>query len=441
MTNEKLTVIRSEVAPCRMKLDIEVPAETVKKAYDRAVREYHNAAKIPGFRAGKSPKSLLLKRFGIKIQEEARDALLRQALTEAIKQEHLAPESDPRVEDRDQLEVNPDTAFTFSATVEVAPFFDLPDYKNITIEAPASAVDEQAVQRVIDGWLERRTTYEVVNRPAAEGDLLKVNYHGVMKDGSELAETAKMLLDASGTWFPLREPELLPGAKNALIGAEAGSRRTAEVEFPENYFEKAVAGKSAHYEIEVLEVHSAETPEFNDDIARQLGADSADVARESVRQRLQMQENQQRQESIRNRVLKVILDKVQFELPKGALLNETYDVLRSLLEREYQQKRGNVNLEESQSMFMDEAKQLAAERLKRRYVLNRIADAEQIEVTKDELYGTVETLAEHYKMRGDLLVRRLVRSGRINVIAEQLRQEKTTGRLVELAEIKESDQG
>ena len=193
----ELTVVREEPEPCHVKLDIEVPQKRVKRVFDDVVKAFRKSAAVPGFRKGKTPRQLLLKRYAKDIEEEAKTRLFREVSREAWEKEDLVPETTPRIENEEMITFSPDTVFTFAITFDIAPDFELPDYTSVTVSEESTDIGEDSVQEVIDGWLQQRASYETVDRPAEEGDVLKVSYKGRLLDAEdEPPETARFLLEA-----------------------------------------------------------------------------------------------------------------------------------------------------------------------------------------------------------------------------------------------------
>jgi len=440
VNQEKLTVLRNEVKPCRLRLDIEVPATRVKRCHDSVTGQFHTQARIPGFRPGKSPKKLVLRRFASEIAERTMEALIEETTKEALAQESIEPETAPRVQGQDRLTLDVDSSFVYSVEFDCAPSFELPNYKELKITLDGREVDDDAVDQVIGTWREQRAQFEKVDRPAGDGDLLKVSYHANLTDEQrgELPETAKFLVDADDTWLPIREPEILPGTIENLKGAAAGDEKTFQVVFPDSFMESSLREKSIEYNVKVHEVHGSELPEFDDELAKQFGAETADEARDMVRQGLESRERERRDNELRQSIAEALLEGMDFALPPSLVDRETYEIFRGMVEQEYRRNQGNVT-EDTQKQLLAHAREGATRMLRRRYVLLKIADAEGIEVGRDELDGFIDNLSTAYRMSGKVLTRRLVENGRLPDIYFRIKEQKTMERLVELAEVVEAE--
>jgi trigger factor len=437
-TASKLTVIRTEPEPCRVKLDVEVPADRVGLVLKETVAVFRKSARIPGFRSGKTPPGLLTKRYGKQIQEEARERLLESATREACEQLQLVPETSPQVENHDALQVTEGQSFCFAVTFDVAPTFELPEYKGLALSKEQVAVDDQAVQNVIDSWLRQKATYEKVDRPAEANDLVKISYEGKVRGMEQNpTDTAAFLLKAEETWAAMRAPEIIPGTMQALLGAAAGDTRSAVIQFPADYAEKPLAGQTADYVFKVIEVQTGIVPTFTDAMAKEVGADTTDQVRERLRQSIEADRKRQQDEHVRQQLVAALGEKLDFPLPPGVLARETYQMMARLFEHEMQSGKTEAELQGRQKELGEQARRLARQRLKRYYLLRRIADAENIEVERQEIAEAVESLSRANRMAPKVLQRRLAESGRINDVVIGIRENKIISRLMSLANITE----
>jgi trigger factor len=293
------------------------------------------------------------------------------------------------------------------------------------------------VDEIVGNWLRQRASYEKVERAATPGDLLKVTYHGQLREpGADLPAAAKFFMDAEDTWLALRPPELLPGSIAALTGAEAGSEHALNVTFPDDFAEKSLAGQSADYTIKVIEVHAAEIPELTDAMAKEVGADSVSDFRERIRRNLEADRGRQAERAIRDQLVETLLRQVpDFPLPPTVLARETYGVGSRLFDQEMRSGKTAEDVEASQKQLLERARELARERLKRMYVLRRIADAEDIKVERSELDATVESLSQYHRVSAKVMQRRLHESGRIADVLVNIQENKVIERLVALAHV------
>jgi trigger factor len=436
----KLNIQREDVAPCRVKLTVELPVERVASVHKDSVARFNRQAPIKGFRPGKIPAKILLGRFGEAIAEHAKGELLEAGLREAIEQSGLEPESRPVVENEKALRVLPGESFVFAFAFDVAPEFELPDYKGIEVTRDTAAVSDDSVSEWIDTWLQRQAHYAKVDRPAAEGDLLKASYKAVLPEGGEEPPaSAKFYIEAEDTWLPLRQPELLPGVTTLLAGSVAGDEKDIEVTFPEDHGEESLAGRTFPYHVSISEVHGLEKPELDDDLAQKVGMDTAEQIRERVRENLDVEKKREQDRVVRDQVVRALTANLDFALPSIMLNRTVANVMQRLRE---EQARGGAQPEDAQKShdeMLARANQRAREELVRFYVLQKIAEAEDIKVEAKDLDQALDMFAEMQRATPKVVLRRLRDSGRLNELLLNLREAKTVDRLVELAKVNETE--
>lgn len=435
--NQNVNVVREEPAPCHVRLNIEVPRENVQEQVSEVEKEFRQQANLPGFRKGKAPWSLIRRKFGDSIKEETKKRILRNSLREAVQSEELQPETPPHIDNEEQLQVNPEQEFVFAAEFDITPEFELPDYKGIEVESEKVEVADEEIDTFIDQLLAQRTSYEKADKAAEPGDLLKASYEGHLpdeQDEEEISDTAKYLLAADDNWIALREPEILPGVTDKLTGAEPGSDHEIEIAFPEDFHEKTLAGKTIPYKIHVDEVHAAQQPEFDDEMAQQLGADDATDAREKIKANLGVRREQEHQENIREEIVEKLTSRVDFPLPPRVLANETYNVMSRLYQERQRQGASEDELKEQQEQLRQEAEETAQTRLKRRYILRKVAAAENIQAESQDIQRMIQMLSRHHQMPEKELIERLQQTGGINDLFDTIVENKAVQRVLELAD-------
>ncbi len=435
----KLNVIRKDLETCHIRLDIEVTSEDVKRNLNEMVNTFRKSARVPGFRTGKAPRNLLLRRFKKDIFDETKRKLIQESMREACDQEGLVPETSPRVENEDAVTLVEDAAFAYAVTFDVAPSFELPEYKGVKLSRKSTDVDDQSVQEVIDSWLQQRASYEKVDRPAVAGDLLKLTYHGRLLDaGADLPESAKFILDAEETWLGLREPEIIPGAIKALIGVEAGDEKQLNVEFPEDFLEHSLIGRKAEYSFSIIEVHVAQVPQLDDELARQIGAENADQVRNQVKENLEADKTRELDKSMREQAVNALMEKVECDLPPTILSAEAYQIFVQMFQEAMRNGQPQEDMKARQKELLEEARKIAHLKIKRQYIFGKIAEKENIGVTKEETNAMVDAASKHNKISPKVMLKRLQESGRINDFVMGIREAKAIDRVIELAEIDEA---
>jgi trigger factor len=432
-TNEiPVNVVREEPAPCRLKLDVEISAGTVQNIHAKVERDYCRHARIPGFRPGKAPKALLKRHYGGRILEDLKDQILRDGTRAALADQNLSPLTVPQIENEQQLTVAENQAFVFAIEFDVAPEFELPDYRHLDLPPEDVEVDDEQVDSFIARLMSRRTSYEKVERAAQAGDLLKATYQAALPEDFEVPATAKYLVEGTETWVALREPEILPGVTAALAGAEAGGGRDIEIVFPEDFYESMFAGRTLPYHVEVVEVHASVVPELTDEVAKSMGAESADDVRERVRANLESEERRQKFTARREAIVDQLLGKVDFPLPPTLLARESYEALVGLYQQAARDGAAEDQLKEQMESMRHEADRVAQRTLKRKFLLERIAEAEELQLDPREIDATIRMMAQYQKMSEKKCLQQLRESGRLMDLIDDLRSNRTLQHLLQI---------
>lgn len=420
-------VTMTNPVPCRCRLDIEVPAEIINSTLAATLQSYVKEAALPGFRPGKAPVKMIKNRFAAQIQERAREYLLYQTVQAACAKHDVTPETSPIMEDNQpvsSLVLKEGEALKFAVSFDIAPTFEMPDYKSIEVEKTTETVGDEAVNEVVKNLLEQRISYETVDRAAIKGDLLKVTYSAKLEEEIEVSDSAKFVLNATSTWLPLNEPELIPGANDALIGAEVGKNYVFTAKFPENYFEKSLAGKTAVYNVTVEEVQASIIPELNDEIAKQFGVESAEDLQNNIRTHLQDEKNYRADMTFREKVAQKVLEGMEFDLPPETLEDAVRLETSRLFQAEMQKNAKPENVEELYKELAEKAKDNAVKSLRRRYVFKKIAEIEGLKVNPEDIDSVIESLANYAKTTPAEMKKHLIKNERMNELFHNIHESK-----------------
>jgi len=414
---------RKELPDSRVSVEVEVPATDVERATSRAARALAKEMRMPGFRQGKAPASLVIQRlgFGPVLEEAIREALpdwYERALHDAA----INPIGDPNIE----MVSSPDAegeALTFKFEVWVRPDAKLGEYKGLEVgreekEAPDEVVDTE-IERVREGF----ARLERVEREAAEGDSLLIDFEGLL-DGSAF-EGGK----AEDYLLGLGSGQLIEGFEEQLTGAKEGEDREVNVTFPEDYQAEHLAGKDALFKVKVKEVREKILPELDDDFASDASEfDTLEELRSDIREKVGAALNTRAEEDFRIAAVDAAVAAATIEIPDeivAARAAERWErTERQLAQRgmdpnAFLQMQGKT-LEE----VVEESKPDAEKELQREAVVTAIAEAEAIEVSDEELVEALEHSAEHERTTPAKLLERLRESGRDRMLVEDLRARK-----------------
>ncbi len=404
-----------------------IPHERVADELEVALGEVRKTASIKGFRPGHVPDRILRARFSETIRSEAISRLVPQALRQILTENKLRPVGEPKVKD---LKCEGDEPLTFTATIEVLPELELPPYKGIRVVAnKIEPPGDEAVEVFIEGYRQGRATLvPVEGRPVQMGDSIIATLEQTV-DGK--TDTMKDLS------LELVEEALMPGLAQALVGIELGATKSFDLAIPDDYADGEMAGKTVACTAAVSEIKEKRLPELTDEFAKEVAdVETVDALRERVRETIRRQresEERRRQEGI---VLDAIVDAADFEVPESLLKEQT----ERNIARTYQRARFSGAPREKMVELHDEivknASVASARQIKLALLLDRIAEAENISVTDEDLDTYFEQVAAIRGASGtELRAAYKKQEGALESLRDELLDSKVRSFLMEHAEI------
>ncbi len=418
-----MNVTVENLAPCKKLLRIEIDAQEVEAAFESVTREFQRHVVLPGFRPGKAPRELILRRFEKEIQDEVKEKLINDSYRKALEEQKIDTIGSPDIE---EVQFGRGQPFVYAATVETAPEFELPEYKGLLVRREIAFVTDQDVERAIELLRQKQATFQPVNRPARAGDVLVVNYTGSC-DGtpiSQLAPEAKSLGEQKNFWIGTEPGDFLPGFAEQLLGAQSGEKRTVTINFPPDFFAKELAGKRAVYEVEVLEVREKVLPALDDTFAKSWGAENLEVLKQGVRRDLENELKYKQDRSIRAQLVRALLDRCYFELPESPVAAETRNVVYDIVRENAQRGVPRELIEQQKDQIYAAATRSAKERVKLAFIIQKIAEKEGIKVSEEEILRRVQALAALYQIPPEKFLKDLQKRGGLIEIYDQIATEK-----------------
>ncbi len=409
------------------KLQIELPADEVAKEWDAIASSFARFAKIPGYRPGKAPRSVIDKRFRKEIQDELTKKLVSRSYHGAIEQEQLRVASLTNIED---IQFGEDKSMRFRATVVTAPEFELPDCKNIPVQLPATKVSEPEVEAALERLRDQAADFvDVPERALQMGDFAVLDFEGSIENKpiSEIAPQAgRNLQGGKKFWLHLAPENFLPKFCEQLIGQAPGETRLVIVNFPDDLAVKELAGKKADYAVTLREVKEKVLPVLDDALAAKLapGKTLADV-RQMIEHDLEHAKEHDAERAKEAQIVKYLHERIQFDLPPALLQNETRRALAELVQRNRERGVTDEMLKEKEKELIDTAAGMAAHRLKTNFILHRIAEREKIEVTKEDLDSRIRQEAARYDISPEKMRKELQQRNALDDVAEQVLLGKT----------------
>ena len=412
-------------------VEIEVPADEVGRSFRSVVKRYQKQARIPGFRAGKVPESLIRSRFADGIRQDVVEAILPQHFRTAIEQKNLKPISQPQVTD---LNLEDGQPLKFKAIFEILPEFSIEGYQQIKVAKPDTALTEEEFNTELDRVRDSRSTMEPVSedRTLAVGDWAQISFRGEVKneatEGAEQTETqpANQPIEGQDVVVEIGGKNTLPAFNDALVGAKPGQELKFEVSYPEDFGERRLAGKGVAYDVEVKAIKKKVEPELNDEFAKELGEyEGIEDFKNKLREHLANDKRRRLQAETRDKLIDALVAHYQFPVPESLVQNQI-DVrldrgLRALaaqgMRTEDMRKLDFARLREGQHPA-------AASEVKATLILDRIAAAENVEVSDEDVERELQIISMQTREPLETLRTRLTNEGALSRIREQLRREK-----------------
>lgn len=439
----------------RREITVEIPAEVARKEWDGLIQSYAKRARVPGFRNGKVPASVIRNRFAKEIRSDVLESLVPRHFRQAYQKEGLMPISQPLVRD---LEMEDGQPIRFKATFEVLPEIELGQYQEIKVEKPETAVSDEEVENELKRLQEERTSFDPVdeNRPLQDGDFAQISFQAVPKPATALTPQGEP--DVAQGEAPAREPAAVEtaaapseaptqgreevreevlveigGARTIaefsenLRGVAPGEERTFDVSYPADFYDNRLAGQSLSYTVKVNGLKKKTTPELTDDFAKELNEEFQTL--EDLKKLMREGMERQRKHKVEHEGKEKLMDQL--------VAQHDFPVPEALVERQI-----NIRLERglralaSQGMREEDMQRLDFDRLrvaqrdaalkevKANMVLSKIAQAENIEVGDDELDQEIGALALQAKQTPEAVRKQLSENGAIESMRNRMRGDK-----------------
>ena len=432
---------------CRREVSVEIPLEVVNKEQAQLVSAYSKQARVPGFRKGKVPPSMVRNRFSGQINQDVLESLVPQYFREAVVKGGFQPVSQPFIYG---LENEPGQPIRFKAVFEVLPDFELGDYKDIKVEKPEIKIADQDVDHELKHLQERQASFDPVDgdRGAENGEFAQVSFTAVPQQEEAKAETgeAPKAEGSSGdkpetegqpsAAEPVQMNEVmveiggantLPEFSENLRGVKAGEEREFLVHYPQEFHDPRLSGKVFNYKVKVDAVKKKILPELNDDFARELNQEfqSLDQLKERMRESMENQQSVQAEQQAKEQLIESLVKKHEFTVPR-ALVEHQIDLrlergLRALAAQ-------GMRTEDMKRMDFRRLRagqrEAATKEVKSRLLLEKIALAENIQVSDEDLEQEIAALAQQMKQSPAEVRQRLVKEGSLERIRGRMRSEK-----------------
>jgi trigger factor len=420
---------------CTREVEIEIPAEEVSRSFQAVTKRYKKMARIPGFRSGKVPESLIRGRFAEQIRQDVMEAVLPEHFRTAIAAQNLRPISQPQVTKIDLEDGKP---LHFKAAFEVMPEFSIDGYQDVKVEKPSAELTDAEVDAELARIRDSRSTMEPVTeeRPLADGDFAQISFTGnvqPVEGEAAIEEAPQQPISGQDVMVQVGGPNTLDSFNAALRGSTVGQQLKFEVSYPADFGERQLAGKRVAYDMEVKGIKKKIEPELNDEFAKELGQyeSLADFTRQ-LREHMSRDKQRHVQTETINRLLEALVTRFEFPVPES-LVQQQIDArldrgLRALASQ-------GMRTEDMRNLDFDRLR--AAQRpsataeVKSSVLIDRIADAENVNVPEEEVESELQAISLQMREPVDALRARLTEDGSLARIRERLRREKMGALLYE----------
>ncbi len=403
----------------RREIAVEIPVDEVNRETATLIQKYQKLARIPGFRRGHVPASVIKQRFSEDLKSDVVEALVPRYFRKEADKQGLIPVSQPQVTD---LHLKDNEPLRFKASFEVMPEIKVDGYKDLRAEKPEIAVTDEEVEQSLNGLREQHATFtSVEGRALADGDYAQVALDGQPKDGDgKPVHMDEVLVEVAGK-------NTMPEFTEHLRGASPGDERVFEVVYAEDAQEQRLAGKTFTYTVKVQSIKQKALPELDDQFATQLGEfKSLDEIRQRIREGMEGERKHAAEHEAKDKLVAELVKRSEFEVP-DALVDRQIDVrlergLRALAAQ-------GMKAEDIKKMDLNRLRagqrEQAVQEVKASLVLDKIAQEEKIEVSDEEIDREIDALATQSKQTPEAIRSRLTRDGALDRIRNRIRSEKT----------------
>ncbi|MBN2563858.1 MAG: trigger factor [Phycisphaerae bacterium] len=447
----------ADAGALRKTLTITVPRDALQQELDKDYKELISEAIVPGFRRGRAPRRLIEKRFGSEVGEQVQARVVSNAYMAAIEKEDIHVLGDPLVwvsvkdkkakeeEGKEQLldmpaalrhmELPDEGEMVFRCEVEVKPEFELPELEGVPVERPKLEISEEDVTVQIDRWRALRGHWAPVWDGAVEADDLLICDMRMRVDGEEVKTLDNVQLAARAQ---VLEGVTLDDLGEQMEGAKVGDTRRFEGRLPDDYEVEGLRGKQAEFELTLNDIKRQELPPLDAEYLSALGFDSEQEYRTWVKEQMDGRLEQELRQGMRGQVRKHLLDNTELDLPEGVSMRQTERVARRRMVE--LQRRGvpEAEIEKHADELRTGAREQAVVELKLHFILERIAEKLDIEVTEEDINGQIAAMAQAYNRRFDRVRDELARNNGIESLYLDIRDEKCIDKILETANITEA---
>ena len=418
-----------DIDSTRKKIRISLSSEQVAEKRNSVFREVMGGVSVKGFRKGKVPHHVVESMYGKEVDQETASNLVSDTLSEALAERSLLPVTRPDITEMDEVKVGEE--FTYSAEFEVIPDFELSDYSSIPVKKIVRQVTEEDIDAEVQKLRERSAQSRLIeeDRLAKDGDYVFVDYSGTFEDGETIDD-----LNRQDVRFLLGEEQISPEFEENLLGKKTGEEAEFSVSYPEDFLIQEAAGKTVNFTVKVKEIHDRVLPEVNDDFAKDFEVESVSELQDAIKEQLERMHENEQTSSMREQIVDSLLSNNQFDVPPSMLEKEE-ESLRARFVSDMQ--RGGVPEPEIGEDVMPKFTEKAAESVRTSIILGRIAQKENVKVTRKQVNEQIDRLAASYNLPRDQVYKAYEQPGTMEHLESQIKTQGVLDLLLEQAQVEE----
>jgi trigger factor len=415
-----------ELEACKRRLAVEAPADVVQKEWERAYGRVQKQARLPGFRKGHVPRSLVKLHFADDVRREVAEHLIPDIYRQALSEAHLDPVNEPDLTD---VKLEENAPLSFVAVVEVKPAISLADYKGVDVQHAPTPITEDEVTAALEQMREQQAEFRAVDRAAATGDLVVVDY--TLRPDEHEATTA------TGYHFVVGSGAVMPEIDAAAGGMKAGEQRDdVLLHFPDDHRIESLRGKGGTATLKVTEVKEKILPALDDEFAKSLGEfETLDALRAELRRQLEARAQAEQRRELEDKIVSAVLQRHDFTVPEAMVMRQIAHQVEHARERLRRQGVDPDKMPWDVPKLVGELRPGAEQGVKRALLLEAIADKEGLAAGDDEVEAEVEKIARASQRPAPAVRRMMEKSGDLEALRLGLRERKTLDLLIEHATV------
>ena len=431
---EKVQIEIKETDACTRQMDAKYSADQVDAAFKDAVREAGKYAQLPGFRKGKAPASLILSKYKNYILDDVTKVLQQGAFRKLTENKDLDIVSFGQLKAEKQPESGKE--YAFSMELEVAPKIELPNYKGLKVKVEEKETQEEKFAAELENLKKLYAEFLNVEDAAVSGDMLKVSYDSDFALPEDASASLKRAVKADEAWFYLMEPEQIPGLQKAMIGTKKGAEVKFKADFPADWREAGLAGKSVNYTVNVKEIQRRVPVESDEKLAEKLGMENVEKLHEFLKTKVQNELEEAKKAQIREKVAEQVVSAVpDFAMPKGVVGMATQREFSRIAEQMVKKEEDVEKFKSEKDKHLEEAKKAAEAQMKKFFILRQIANVENIKVGEEEVDLQIRQMSAYLGYKEKDLRKMLESNGGYTELQSDILMRKVTDFIAEQAKV------